>query len=200
MTRPEVLAQRLRHSPNVRPLVAGRDPIAATLRRLAAARERFYAAATRVSGVAEPVSVLVDRSRRRSSRRRHGPDAAGAVPRGDDEDRATSSSEKASPRAPSARRSSGLDARRAIVVSEPGAWAAVVTGSSRRRSDAGWRGRRGRPAAGRGSEAADGDRERRAVSLPRLRVERGEPLVVVGGGALGDAPASWPRSICAGAR
>ena len=41
--RPEVLAQRLRRSPNVRPLVTGRDPIG-TLRDLAARRERFYAA------------------------------------------------------------------------------------------------------------------------------------------------------------
>src|SRR6478752_4139332 len=42
--RPEVLAQRLRRSPNVRPLVTGRDPIG-TLRDLAARRRRFYAAA-----------------------------------------------------------------------------------------------------------------------------------------------------------
>ena len=52
-SRPEVLAQRLRRSPHVRPLVAGRDPIG-TLRDLAARRERFYAAAdVHVTGVAE---------------------------------------------------------------------------------------------------------------------------------------------------
>ena len=50
--RPEVVAQRLRRSPNVRPLVAGRDPMGA-VRDLAGARGRFYAAATRVPGVAE---------------------------------------------------------------------------------------------------------------------------------------------------
>ena len=44
MAGPEVLAQRLRRSPHVRPLVTGRDPIG-TLRDLAARRERFYAAA-----------------------------------------------------------------------------------------------------------------------------------------------------------
>src|SRR6476659_2433836 len=51
-SRPEVLAQRLRRSRNVRPLIAGRDPIAA-LRGLSAARERFYGAAARLNGVAE---------------------------------------------------------------------------------------------------------------------------------------------------
>ena len=38
--RPEVLAQRLRRSPNVRPLVHGGDPLG-RIRQLAAARERF---------------------------------------------------------------------------------------------------------------------------------------------------------------
>ncbi len=56
--RPEVLAQRLRRSPNVRPLVAGRDPIGA-IRDLAARRERFYAAAhVHQSGVAEVRGVV----------------------------------------------------------------------------------------------------------------------------------------------
>src|SRR5687768_3604226 len=57
-SRSEVLAQRLRRSPHVRPLVAGRDPIG-TLRDLAARRERFYAAAdVRVTGVAEVAEVV----------------------------------------------------------------------------------------------------------------------------------------------
>ena len=51
--RPEVLAQRLRRSPHVRPLITGRDPIGA-VRDLAARRERFYAAA----------AIHVDRRRR----------------------------------------------------------------------------------------------------------------------------------------
>src|SRR5215208_5588703 len=55
--RPEVVAQRLRRSPTVRPLVAGRDPTGA-IRDLAGARGRFYAAATRVPGVAEMQSVV----------------------------------------------------------------------------------------------------------------------------------------------
>ena len=43
-SRPEVLAQRLRRSATVRPLVTGRDPIGA-VRELHAAREPYYAAA-----------------------------------------------------------------------------------------------------------------------------------------------------------
>ena len=45
--RPEILAQRLRRSPNIRPLITGRDPIRA-LRDLTTSRSRFYGAATRV--------------------------------------------------------------------------------------------------------------------------------------------------------
>src|SRR6185295_16804817 len=63
--RPEVLAQRLRRSPHVRPLVTGRDPIG-TLRDLGARRERFYAAArirqfgvTEVHGVVDALDELV---------------------------------------------------------------------------------------------------------------------------------------------
>src|SRR6188508_2230449 len=56
--RPEVLAQRLRRSPHVRPLVTGRDPIG-TLRDLATRRERFYAAATiHHAGVGEVQGVV----------------------------------------------------------------------------------------------------------------------------------------------
>src|SRR6185503_15649345 len=56
--RPEVLAQRLRRSPRVRPLVAGRDPIG-TLRDLGARRERFYGAAdVHITGVAEVADVV----------------------------------------------------------------------------------------------------------------------------------------------
>ena len=55
--RPEVLAQRLRRSRNVRPLVVGRDPIAA-VRGLQAGRERFYAAGHRINGVSEIHGVI----------------------------------------------------------------------------------------------------------------------------------------------
>ena len=47
---PEILAQRLRNSPNPRPLLTGRDPVA-TMRGLAATRAAFYGPALRVNGI-----------------------------------------------------------------------------------------------------------------------------------------------------
>jgi 3-dehydroquinate synthase len=79
-----------------------------------------------------------------------------------------------------------LEARRAILVSEPGAWAAV---GQRLASEL--------AATGLGVEhvllpqGEDAKRlsviETAANELARLRVERREPIVAVGGGALGDA-------------
>ena len=81
----------------------------------------------------------------------------------------------------------GSEARRAILVSEPGAWAAVgaalADGLRGRRLD----GRHGHAARGRGGQAPGGHRGRRRSELARLRVERDEPIVAIGGGALGDA-------------
>jgi shikimate kinase/3-dehydroquinate synthase len=182
--RAEVLAQRLRRSVHVRPLVMGRDPIG-SIRDLAARRERFYAAADiRIAGVAE-VSTVVDAI----EVRRRAWTAAGAHP--------TTLARVSSPLgrlvigdgiAPSGvgEALDRLEARRTIVVSEPGAFAAV------------------------GSELAEalsaGDRPLETVMLPqgemakrlavieaaaselaRLRVGRDESIVAVGGGALGDA-------------
>ena len=71
-SRPEVLAQRLRRSPNVRPLIAGRDPIRA-LRELTAARGRFYGAATRITGMAEVHGVVDEVDASSGSARRSAP-------------------------------------------------------------------------------------------------------------------------------
>ncbi|HLA16632.1 MAG TPA: shikimate kinase, partial [Candidatus Limnocylindrales bacterium] len=117
--RPEVIAQRLVRSPNVRPLIVGRDPIAA-VRSLAADRARFYAAAIRVVGVTELPKVIDDVEERLGTghpgattllaaetpvgRLRIGEAIAGRL--------LVEALERA-------------DARRAIVVSEPVAWAAA---------------------------------------------------------------------------
>ena len=55
--RPEVLAQRLRRSPTVRPLVHGGDS-SGRIRTLGADRARFYGAASRVNGVVEVAGVI----------------------------------------------------------------------------------------------------------------------------------------------
>jgi 3-dehydroquinate synthetase/shikimate kinase len=178
--RPEVLTQRLRRSPNVRPLIAGHDPMRA-VRDLGAARQRFYAAADRVNGVVEIGGVVeaVDEA------------ATGRLPLGTvllradtklgaivigasilvDEVEATLHR---------------LEARRAILVSEPGAWEAVTSGLAR---DLGARGLPVETVMLPAGEAAKSLSvvEDAARQLARLRVERGEPIVAVGGGALTDA-------------
>jgi 3-dehydroquinate synthase len=79
-----------------------------------------------------------------------------------------------------------LDARRAILVSEPGAWAAAGTRLADELSVAGL------PVVHvLLPQGEDAKRlsviEAAADALARLRVERREPIVAVGGGALGDA-------------
>lgn len=54
---PEVLAQRLRTSRTVRPLVAGRDPVGA-MRTMASARSRFYAPGIRVNAIVGLAKVI----------------------------------------------------------------------------------------------------------------------------------------------
>jgi 3-dehydroquinate synthetase/shikimate kinase len=177
---PEALAQRLRHSPNPRPLVAGSDPIGA-LRGLGGARERFYAAGHRVNGLA-PVGQVVEAVERIVAQ----PRPAGTVLL----DAAT----------PIGRIVLGdgiagrllveqlglLGVRRALIVSEPGAWEAVGAGivSALEAADLPFE-----LGVFPGGEAAKRLAliEHAASALAELRVERGEPLIAVGGGALGDS-------------
>ena len=179
--RPEVLAQRLRRSPNIRPLISGRDPIRA-LRDLTTARTRFYGAATRVAGMTE-VTAVVDSVER----------AATAVSPSDGAMllRAETSIGRILIGEAIAGQSivaelGRLGAKRAIVVTEPGAWEATGSVIETGLRDAGLvvelvllpQGE----AAKRLSVVESAARE-----LSRLRVERGEPIITLGGGALGDA-------------
>jgi shikimate kinase / 3-dehydroquinate synthase len=181
--RPEVLAQRLRRSPHVRPLVSSRDPIG-TIRDLAARRQRFYAASlVHQSGVAE-VHGVVDSIESRLP-------AADALARaGTTLLRATT---------PIGRivlgdgilveglvaELSALGAPRAILVSEPGAWAAVGE-----RTAAGLRDRGLTVVTVMLPQGEAAKRlqvvETASSELAALRVERSEVIVAIGGGALGD--------------
>ena len=180
--RPEVLAQRLRRSPNVRPLVTGRDPIG-TLRDLAARRERFYGATDiHQSGVAEVHGVVdaVEAQLGRPDRARRDHAAANL-----DADRAVRAR----------RRDRGRRARhRAGRACVPGGRSWSASRAPGRPSASGWR-----PvcanAVARSSTSCfpQGEAAKRlevvevaARELAGLRVERSEPLVAVGGGALGD--------------
>jgi shikimate kinase/3-dehydroquinate synthase len=189
---PGMLASRLRRSPVVRPLVAGRDAVGA-ISALAEARERVYAPALHVNGIARVQVVVETLERHLADRSDQGTSLLrartpiGTLEIGDGMAGASVSRALAS-----------LEARRAIVVSEPRAWA--VAGQ--------------RLAAGlardglvvdvlllpRG-EAAKTLRvvERAARRLAAMRAERGDPIVAIGGGALGDAAgflaATWLRGV-----
>ncbi|HJP87604.1 MAG TPA: bifunctional shikimate kinase/3-dehydroquinate synthase [Candidatus Limnocylindrales bacterium] len=178
--RTEVLAQRLRRSPNVRPLIAGRDPMGA-IRDLSATRAPFYQAGSRVVGVAEMSAVIqaVDELTQEASS-----DGTVLLRQESRLGRLVIGHGILVSELAAALRD--LEAGRAVLVSEPGAWAAV-----------GERLAGGLAAAGVPVEhvllpqGEDAKRlaviEQAANELARLRVERREPIVALGGGALGDA-------------
>ncbi|HEU4672361.1 MAG TPA: bifunctional shikimate kinase/3-dehydroquinate synthase [Candidatus Limnocylindrales bacterium] len=197
--RPEVAAQRLRNSRHVRPLVAGsRDPIDA-LRRQRAERERFYAAAAiRLDRVGDPNEVA-----RAVDERLAAEPEAGATLSGDvllrADTRIGSFVVGDGIAAPETRAAlERLGARRAVVVSEPGAWRAAGE-------------RVATALAASGIEVVtitlptgeDAKRlsvvERAAGELAAARAERTDPIVAIGGGALGDAAgflaATWLRGV-----
>jgi 3-dehydroquinate synthetase/shikimate kinase len=182
--RPEVLAQRLRRSARVRPLVAGRDPIGA-VRGLGAQRARFYAAADvhqfGISDVQGVVDSLEDRLARRSAE----PASAGTtllradtpigrVVLGDGIAAGGLADELAL-----------LGARRAILVSEPGAWAATGSTIEAGLRERGWTVERVMLPQGEAAKRLSVV-ETAARELAGLRAERLEPIVAIGGGALGD--------------
>ena len=178
--RPEVLAQRLRRSPNVRPLVAGRDPLGA-IRDLGQARGRFYAAATRVGGVAEMASVVESVDAVLSTL----PPAGTTLLRADTKiGRLVIGEHILAGELGATLRE--LDARRAILVSEPRAWAAVGQQLADELGNAGWPIEQVMLPQGEDAKRLSVV-ETAARELARLRVERREPLVAIGGGALGDA-------------
>lgn len=199
--RPEVLAQRLRRSVTVRPLVAGRDPVGA-VRALSADRRRFYGAAERVAGVAElravvdAVSRLIeehqggrgkaDTGRRTGTRLVAAESGIGSIVIGE---------RIAGPAIAAALQA--LNARRAILVSEPGAWTAAGEAIAAELVASGQVVERimlpqGEPAKKLAVI------EEAASALARLRVERGEPIVAIGGGALGDAAGFLAASFLRG--
>ncbi len=176
--RPEVLAQRLRRSPVVRPLVQGPDPLG-RIRALAAARDRFYGAGTRINAVAEMSSVVAQveallAAAPLGTTLLHAHTPIGELTIG--EGMGASALDGALRR---------LGARRAVLVSEPGAWGAAGEGIAAGLRSAGW-------AVDTLILPAGEDAKRLPIiedaarQLARLRVERGEPLVAIGGGALGD--------------
>jgi len=190
--RPEILAQRVRRSPVSRPLLGGGDPVAA-MRVLAATRTRFYAPALRVNGIVG-LSGIVDTLERHVA----DPVSAGTLLV-----RATTALGRYELGDGTAATSlvavlESLEARRAILVSEPRAWEAAGAGIADALRGAGIP--VDRILLPRGEDAKRlAEIEEAARQLARLRAERTDPIVAIGGGALGDAAgflaATWLRGV-----
>ena len=177
---PEILAVRLRRSINVRPLVSGGDPLE-SLRRLGTERRRFYSPALQLSGSA-PVDSI-----------------AGALANGT-VDGAVLGTTVLRADTPIGRIEIGhgtaavavaaaldrAEARRAILVSEPTAWEFAGAGIAAALKAEGREVVQvmlpGGEEAKRLSVVEEACRE-----LARLRVDRRETIVAIGGGALTDA-------------
>ena len=189
---PEILAQRVRRSAVPRPLLGGHDPVA-TMRGLAATRAPFYGPAIRVNGIVGLAGIVETLERHLDD-----PIPGGTVLLRAETAQGSYELGDGTAAAGVVAALGGLEARRAILVSEPRAW--EVAGAAL--ADA-------LRAAGiptelillpRGEDAKRlGVIEDAARQLARLRAERTDPIVAIGGGALGDAAgflaATWLRGV-----
>jgi 3-dehydroquinate synthetase len=190
---PEVVAGRLATSRTVRPLIAGREPQAA-VRELLAARARFYDAAEPIEGSGRAEDVA---GRLADALARPAPDgtrllaattAVGHLDIGHGHGARATVEALAT-----------IGARRATLASEPEAWRRHGLRLAESIAAAGTvevlplllpRGERAKTVGA--YEAALGE-------LAARRMERGEPIIACGGGALGDAAgflaATWLRGV-----
>ena len=192
--RPEVLAQRLRRSPNVRPLVQGRDPIG-TIRELARNRARFYAAGDRLNSASE-LTTLVERIDELAVARAADPDGTVVLRADTVSGHLVIGDGIAGVEVAAALRRA--EVARAIIVSEPGAWAAAGEGLASSLAGDGFGIERVMLPQGEAAKRLSVV-EAAARELAGLRAERREPLIALGGGALGDAAgflaATWLRGV-----
>ncbi len=177
---PEVLAHRLGRSANVRPLVAGHDPVG-MLRQLAEARRRFYAPALQISGMVDVGSIV----RTLDEQLADGPAKAVTVLRAD-----TAIGRVEIGQGIAASAVSGalrrLEARRAILIAEPKTWKVAGEGLAAALAADGWPVERILLPRGENAKRLSVI-ETACRELARLRVDRKETLVAIGGGALTDS-------------
>jgi shikimate kinase / 3-dehydroquinate synthase len=189
---PEVLAQRLRNSPNPRPLLRGRDPVGA-MRDLSSRRERFYAPAHRINGLSQMTTVL-DRLDEILAQ----PTAPGTTLLAADTPLGRIRIGTGFVAGALSSTLTELGASRAIVLSEPIAWEAVGQSLVTELAAAGLPAEQILLPSGEAAKRL-AVIEAAAGQLARLRVERSEPLIAIGGGALGDAAgflaATWLRGV-----
>ena len=189
---PEVLAQRVRASSTARPLVAGRDPIS-TMRAMAAARSRYYAPALQVNAIVGMNRVIATLEAHLDE-----PLPGGTVLLRADTPLGRYEAGDGNAAAGVLAALASLEARRAILVSEPVAWEAAGAGIARALADAGLAVDHVLLPTGEAAKRLSVI-EQGARALAGLRAERGDPLVAIGGGALGDAAgflaATWLRGV-----
>ena len=189
---PEILAQRVLRSPVPRPLLSGRDSVA-TMRGLAGTRAPFYGPAIRVNGIVGLAGIVEALERHLDDPIPDGTlllraeTAQGSYELGD-----------GTAAAGVVAVLGGLEARRAILVSEPRAWEVAGAALADALCAAGIPTER--ILLPRGEDAKRlGVIEDAARQLAGLRAERTDPIVAIGGGALGDAAgflaATWLRGV-----
>jgi shikimate kinase/3-dehydroquinate synthase len=176
---PEVLASRLARSSNVRPLVAGHDPLT-RLQELSAQRRRFYAPALQLGGTARPEDVM----RTLEEHLVGGPSQNVTTLRADTTIGQIEIGHGMAAEAVGAALARS-DARRAILLVEPKSWEVAGSSIATALTSDGWTVER--IMLPRGEDA-----KRMSViedtcrTLAQLHVDRRETLVAIGGGALTD--------------
>jgi shikimate kinase/3-dehydroquinate synthase len=189
---PEILASRLARSVHVRPLVAGHDP-AGTLRELEEDRHRFYAPALQLSGTANVEAIMRAIEARLGDR----PSDVVTLLRADTViGRIEIGHGIAAAAVDSALRRG--DARRAILLVEPRSWTVAGAQIGAALEAYGWHVERILLPRGENAKRMRVIEET-CRALARLRVDRRETLVAIGGGALTDAAgfaaASYLRGV-----
>jgi 3-dehydroquinate synthase len=188
----EALGHRIGRSPNVRPLISGRDPTVA-IRELAVARERFYSPALQI-GATAPINAIVGVLEHQMA---EGPADSVTLMRAETAiGRVEIGHGIASSAISGALRRQ--HARRAILVADPKTWEVAGAAIADALAADGWPIERVLLPRG---EHAKRLRvvEQACRELARLHVDRRETLVAIGGGALTDAAgfvaASYLRGV-----
>ena len=176
---PERLARRLADTRS-RPLLAGRDPVEA-LRQLHERRARFYAAGSRVDAEAPPSQVL-----ERLERTLAAPPPAGTRLLRADTPVGRLDLGQAHAEAAVREALGRLEAYRVAIVSEPTAWRLHGAALASQLAVDGFAPERLLAPRGEAAKTVAA-LERLLRQLARQRFERSDPLVALGGGALGDA-------------
>ena len=188
----EALGHRIGRSPNVRPLIAGRDPVV-TIRELAVARERFYSPALQI-GATAPVNAIVGALEHQMA---DGPTDSVMLLRAE-----TAIGRVEIGQGIAALAVSGAlrrqHARRAILMAEPKTWEIAGAAMADALAADGWPVERVLLPRGENAKRLRVVEQARR-ELARLHVDRRETLVAIGGGALTDAAgfiaASYLRGV-----